>query len=91
MKWDDGIAVCKAEPREKTKQEVSNVFKFNGLKITIEANKVVNFLDVTFDLSSGSYKPYIKPNNKLLYVHRPINHPPALLKNIRSRKTLING
>ena len=73
---DDGIAVCKAEPREKAKQEVSNVFKFNGLKITIEANKkVVNFLDVTFDLSSGSYKPYIKPNNKLLYVHRPINHP----------------
>ena len=75
---DDGIAVCKATPREieKTKQEVSNVFKSNSLKITIEANKrVVNFLDVTFDLSSGSYKPYMKPNNKLLYVHRLSNHP----------------
>ena len=82
---DDGIAVCKATPREieKTKQEVSNVFKSNGLKITIEANKkVVNFLDVTFDLSSGAYKPYMKPNNKLLYVHRLSNHPPTLLKNI---------
>ena len=82
---DDGIAVCKATPREieKTKQEVSNVFKSNGLKITIEANKkIVNFLDVTFNLSSGSYKPYMKPNNKLLYVHRLSNHPPALLKNI---------
>ena len=50
---DDGLAVCKATPREieKTKQEVSNVFKSHGLKITIEANKkTVNFLDVTLDL-----------------------------------------
>ena len=31
---------------------------------------------------SGTYKPFIKPNNKLLYVHRQSNHPPALLKNI---------
>ena len=65
------------------KQEVSNVFKSHGLKITIEANKkTVNFLDVTLDLPSGSYKPYLKPNNKLLYVHQQSNHPPALKKNI---------
>ena len=66
---DDGIAVCRATPREieKIKQEVSNAFKANGLKITIDANKkIVDFLDVTFDLASGSYKPYMKPNNKLL-------------------------
>ena len=47
---DDCLAVCKATPREieKTKQEVSNVFKSHGVKITIEANKkTVNFLDVT--------------------------------------------
>lgn len=82
---DDGIAVCKATPREieKIKQEVSNAFKSNGLKITIDANKkAVNFLDVTFDLTTESYKPYMKPNNKLLYVHLQSNHPPALLKNI---------
>ncbi|KAL9974417.1 hypothetical protein ACROYT_G011444 [Oculina patagonica] len=30
----------------------------------------------------GSYKPFMKPNNKILYVHRQSNHPPALLKNI---------
>ncbi len=34
------------------------------------------------DIASGNYKPYMKPNNKLLYVHRQSNHPPALLKNI---------
>ena len=47
---NDEIAVCKATPREieKTKQEVINVFKSNGLKITIEANnKVGNFLDLS--------------------------------------------
>ena len=52
---DDEIAVCKATPREieKTKQEVSNVFKSNCLKITIEANKkVVNFLDVEVEPTS---------------------------------------
>ena len=27
-----------------------------------------------------SFKPFMKPNNKLLYVHRQSNHPPALLK-----------
>ena len=80
---DDGIAVCRATPREieKIKQEVSHAFKANGLKITIEANKkIVDFLDVTFDLTSGSYKPYMKPNNRLLYVHRKTNHPPRITK-----------
>ena len=82
---DDGLAVCKATPKEieKTKKEVCNVFKSKGLEITIDANKkIVHFLDVTFDLTDGSYKPYMKPNNKLSYVHQQSNHPPALLKNI---------
>ena len=82
---DDGLAVCKATPKqiEKTKQEVCEIFKSNGLKITIEANKkTINFLDVTLNLTSGSYKPFMKPNNRILYVHRQSNHPPALLKNI---------
>ena len=75
---DDGLAVCKATPKQmdKTKQEVSEIFKANGLKITIEANKkTINFLDVTLDLASGSYKPFMKPNNKILYVHQESNHP----------------
>ena len=82
---DDGLAVCKATPKEieKTKKEVCNVFKSKGLKITIDANKkIVHFRDVTFDLTDGSYKPYMKPNNKLSYIHQQSNHPPVLLKNI---------
>ena len=40
---DNGLAVCKATPREieKIKQQVSNAFKSNDLKIMIEANKKI--------------------------------------------------
>ena len=59
------------------------MFKLNGLKITIEANKkIINFLDVTFNLTNGCNKPFMKLNNKLSYVNQQSNHPPALLKNI---------
>ena len=55
----------------------------NGLQITTEANaKVVNFLDITFDLRTGTYKPYMKDNDSPLYVHSRSNHPPSVLRNI---------
>ena len=82
---DDGLIACNAKPKEieKIKQKVTKIFKSNNLKITIDANKnFVNFLDVTLNLANDTYKPYIKPNNTLLYVHNQSNHPPLLLKNI---------
>ena len=54
-----------------------------GLKISIEANKkIVNFLDITLDLQRDLFKPFMKPNNTLLYVNKESNHPPSILKNI---------
>ena len=44
--------------------------------------KEVNFLDVTLDLRSGLYKPYNKPNDTPLYVHKNSNNPPSILKNL---------
>ena len=82
---DDGLAVCNKSARqtEMIKKEICKIFKENNLKITIEANhKTVNFLDVTMNLTTGEYKPYIKPNNVPLYVHRESNHPPNIIKNI---------
>ena len=62
--------------REKTKEEVIQVFKSNGLKITIVGNKnIVNLFDVTFNLTKGSFKPYMKPNNELSYFHQQSNQP----------------
>ena len=44
--------------------------------------KVVNFLDITLDLNSGVFKPYMKPNNLPQYINRKSNHPPAIIKSI---------
>ena len=44
--------------------------------------KVVNFLDLTLDISAGTYKPYMKPGNIPLYINRKSNHPPNIIKNI---------
>ena len=82
---DDGLGVSRLTARqtEIAKKKLCSVFKEHGLRITIEANvKVVNFLDVTFDLSRNTYEPYMKPNNFPVYVHKKSNHPPQIIKNI---------
>ena len=82
---DDGLEALKMTPRqmEQTKKTICRVFAEYGLKISIETNKkTVNFLDVTFDLTLGVYKPYSKPNTTHLYVNKQSNHPPSILKNI---------
>ena len=82
---DDWLAVSSQRERqvEKTKQEVAKIFKDNGLSLEIVANKTtINFLDVTFDLSTGLYKPFMKENNEIFYVHSKSNHPNSILKNL---------
>ena len=44
--------------------------------------KVVNYLDVTFNLNDGTYKPYAKPNNEIKYIHRNSNHPTSVIRQI---------
>ena len=82
---DDWLAVSSQTTRlvEKTKQEIAKIFKANGLSLEIEANHTsINFLDVTFNLSTGLFSPYMKPNNKIFYVHSKSNHPKSILKNL---------
>ena len=66
------------------------------LKITIEANlKIVNFLDVTLNLNTGKYQPYIKAENAISYINTKSNHPPAVIKavpkGINKRLSLISS
>ena len=44
--------------------------------------KVTDFLDVTLELDTGIYRPFLKPNNILQYVNIHSNNPPIILKNI---------
>ena len=82
---DDGLAVSYLTKRENqnVKKEICKIFRQEGLEITITANlKVVEFLDVELDLSTGTHKPYTKPNNTILYVDASSNHPQSIKKNI---------
>ena len=82
---DDGLGGFNALRREieKIKKEICKVFNDNKLKLTIEANKkCVNFLDITFDLRSGTFKPYTKPGNVPQYVNVQSNHSPSILRRI---------
>ena len=82
---DDALIVCSLRPRqtELKKKDICRIFKEKKLSITIQANlKVVNFLDVTLDLNSGLYKPFMKPNNTISYINKDSNHPPSIVRNI---------
>ena len=82
---DDFLAVTNAQGRqgEKMKQKITQVFANHGLRTTATANaKIVNFLDITFNLNEGSFKPYCKPGNIPTYVNKLSNHPPSIIKNI---------
>ena len=68
---------------EKIKKHRQNVFKNNGLDVIIECNmKVVNYLDVTFNLNDGTYRPYQKPDNIIQYMHVKSNLFPNTIKQI---------
>ena len=83
---DDGLAVFKGIPgniAERMKKDITKSFNQLGLRITIQTNlRIVNFLDVTFNLSNGKYYPYRKPNDKPLYINRLSNHPPPILRQL---------
>ena len=66
----------------------TGLYRDDGLSVSratnrqIELMKIVKFLDVTLDLSSGSYKPYMKEHYSPVYANCGSNHPPVVLKNI---------
>ena len=68
---------------KKIKKHLQKVFKNNGLDLIIEFNmKVVNYLDVTFNLNDDTYRSYQKTDNIILYIHVESNHPPNIVKQI---------
>ena len=40
----------------------------------------MNFLDVTLNLVNSTYHPYLKDNNKMIYVNTESNHLPSIIK-----------
>ena len=83
---DDGLAAITTNSgrlADKARKDLIQIFNNFGLKITAVANlKRVNFLDINFDLTDGTYRPYRKPNDDPLYINRSSNHPPSILRQL---------
>ena len=83
---DDGLGFTHklSGPKvERLRKDIISMFKSYDLKIEISCNlHIVDFLDVSFDLRTGKYSPFRKPNNNPLYIHRKSNHPPSVLKQL---------
>ena len=83
---DDGLTIVKQMPGaelERKRKEIIETLKKYGLTITIKTNLfVVHFLYIQFNLLSGTFKPYRKPNNDPIYVDKDSNHPPQVLKEL---------
>ena len=83
---DDGLAALKRTPghdADAARKRIIHTMKHYGLRITIETNlRTANFLDVTFDLPSGRFFPFRKPNDHPLYINAASNHPPSILRNL---------
>ena len=83
---DDRLAVFKnltGPQADRIRNGITRHFKTHGLNITIQTNlKIVNYLDVTFNLNNGTYYPYRKPNSQPLYINVESNNPPNIIKQL---------
>ena len=83
---DDGLVLVRgtsARNADNVRKKLHDIFHQIGLKITAQVNhQLVNFLDITLDLTNGKFTPYRKPNNEPLYVNSRSNHPPSIIKQI---------
>ena len=85
--WRNGGLIVRNEVTsqntDKIRKKIIRVFKDNGFSIDIVSNLVeVNFLDVMFNLSNGSYRSYKKSNDEFKYINVLSNHPHQILKQL---------
>ena len=75
---DDGLLILRNVNGQQIDRMCKNIiktFKDIGFAIDVETNlKIVDFLDTTFNLNNGTYRPYKKPNDLLLYINKSSNH-----------------
>ena len=83
---DDGLSAIRSSSArrfDKLRKDITEVFKREGLSITIQINlPSTDFLDVTLDLPNGKYYPFRKPNNDPLYINTQSNHPATIIKEL---------
>ena len=98
--WDDGIMYIpnsNGPNSSSIQKKIIRAFKLLGFKIEISSNnKIVNFVDVTLDLSNNTYKPFKKMDQSPSYININSNHPKVIIKqvpkavNLRIRNLSVN-
>ena len=67
----DGLFILRKinkQQTDKIRKKIISILKSINFKIEIVTNLTeVDFLDVTFNLENNTYRPYKKPNDKLIY------------------------
>ena len=79
---DDGPLILRNVNHQQIGRMRKNIkiFTVPGFAIKVETNlKIVDFLDITFNLDNGTYRPYKKPNYLLSYINKFSNHPPQII------------
>ena len=83
---DDRLFILRKINKQQTdrvRKKIISIFKNIDFKIEIVTNLTeVDFLDVTFSLENNTYRPYKKPNDKLIYIDVSSNHPPQIKKQL---------
>ena len=83
---DDGLFILRKinkQQADRVRKKIISIFKNIDFKIEIVTNLTeVDFLDVTFSLENNTYRPYKKPNDKLIYIDVSSNHPPQIKKQL---------
>ena len=77
---DDGCVLSRLTPfeTERVKKRICEIFTGLGLRVKISANqKIIDFLDVTLNLTDGTYKPFRKPGDTPRLCPHPIKSSPG--------------
>ena len=68
---------------DRKRKNIIKIFKERGLSITCEVNKkIIDFLDVRFNLNDQICEPYTKPSNEPVYINKQSNHLPNIIADI---------
>ena len=78
---DDGLFILPKKNKQQTdtvQKKIISIFK--NIDFKIETGTNFDFLNVTFNLDNKTYRPYKKPNDKLIYIDVSSSHPPQINK-----------
>ena len=83
---DDGLGILRntsGPEADRKRKKIIKIFKECGQSITCLVNKkIIDFLDVRFNLNDQTHESYRNPNNEPVYINKHSNHPPNIITDI---------